>query len=76
MFDFIITFQDWILSWWEPIQLMFIYDPISGSYYEWQMSVALQFIAYLLWIGVFVFVIMFVIGFIVNVFYFLKKAIG
>lgn len=72
MFDFIYTFQDWLLQFLTPL-LTWVYDPVNGTYYDFQTAQVIQIVAYLLFVIAFMVVVWFVLAFVKSAYYFVKE---
>ena len=62
MFDFISTFQQFLDGVFFNIKLMFPYDPLLGTQYDWVTSIAVQYGIYVLYILLLVILVVVVLG--------------
>jgi hypothetical protein len=74
MFDFIITFNQFVNDVITSILLLTPYDPASGTTYDWIISVVVQYAVYLLFIIAMVLVIILILGIFKAIFYMVSEA--
>lgn len=73
MFDFVITFQNWLMDNLPNILSEIEFDSLLGSYYEYATYAVATYGVYLLYIATLVLVIMFVLGLVKTFYYIIKE---